>query len=724
MKKFFKSLVAMILFVCTAVCCVPFCCVPAFAEGSRKNLALNKTYKIKSAACNDFSGPLCEKGGKNMLTDGQFGDINDFYGGKWAHFFRAYGREITVDLESVCAVDEVCMYFIQNREYGIYCPKKVEILLSEDGEKYQSAGIVDQPVKSSDDTKQRVKYSNKTEPFKARYIKIRFDVMVHSFSDEIEIFGYENADNAKKLDPAIPDNEEKELYFDNNEDLGVRDIVCFHNGYNPENPEAVNNRRSIFKPYIGYVDEKGKYVDTMFDAVMFLTSMGRAPSGGSMIKPGGPTTWEDWMYLSDNTFGEGINVCALDEEVGEMKKQLKLDENYKVSVFLTVPCPKMSDIVFGDIDGDGKDDKLQTPDDCFKAYMLFVRESKKRFETKNFKNVKLAGFFWFSEDIEDSYNEYELEFVRRCTKAVHDENMKMVFIPYWQAPGSDYAHDLGMDAVIMQPNLSFMEFAQTDPEKFMDEFTENAKRFHTGIQLEMMDNIEYTDKKYIDYFIQYLYSAYESGMMKGSLHAYYQGAGTGSSFYQCAKSENAKLRWIYDCLYKFVKGTLDLSGTEKTKGKTEITVDQGNVAEGGFSMADDGYNNISVSENALHGYASYLPEEGKYIYKANRKYVGGDSFTLKVTYRSGREENVKINVNVISLSPDASDGPSNGADKNENNGQADDKPENSGKDNVNLSLIIGISAGAAAIAAAAAVLITVLVLKKKNKKNKDDEPKK
>ena len=93
----------------------------------------------------------------------------------------------------------------------------------------------------------------------------------------------------------------------------------------------------------------------MFDAIMFLTLQGLCPSGGKLTKDGGPTLLSDWEYLLDNTFGEGINLDALNEATAELKADLDLPDTHKTAVYLTVPYPKISDLVFGDWNGDGID---------------------------------------------------------------------------------------------------------------------------------------------------------------------------------------------------------------------------------------------------------------------------------------------------------------------------------------------------------------------------------
>ena len=326
--------------------------VPAFAAEGRTNIALGKSYTIESDAPNENSLGTTEEGGKDQLTDGAYG-TSEYYSGLWAHFVNAYGRTVTIDLGASMSVDGVAMEFLQNKEHGVYCPRTLTVSLSENGTDFETVATVEKPVSNTANGRIRVPYTADFEKARARYVRVHFDVQVNTFLDEIEVYGGALTDDARPLSSTAP--VEEELYFDDGADIGVRDIMCFHNGYYPQDETLVNNTKDVFRSYIGYVDSTGKYVDTMFDAIMFLTLQGLCPSGGKLTKDGGPTLLSDWEYLLDNTFGEGINLDALNEATAELKADLDLPDTHKTAVYLTVPYPKISDLVFGDWNGDGAD---------------------------------------------------------------------------------------------------------------------------------------------------------------------------------------------------------------------------------------------------------------------------------------------------------------------------------------------------------------------------------
>lgn len=676
----------------------------AAALEDKMNIALGKKYEISSDAPNEHSLGTTEKGTKDQLTDGKYGILTDFYGGEWAHFVNAYGRTVTVDLGENMSVEGFRISFIQNREYGIYNPRLVTVSLSEDGEGFEQVASVAKPNPTSLVGPVRSVYEAEFDTaYRARYVRIHFDVQVNTFTDEIEVYGGALSGGEKELSPTVP--EEEELYYDNGEGIGVRDIICFHNGYYPADETLANNTKDVFRSYLGYIDEDGNFKDTMFDAVMFLIIQGMCPSGGSLAKGGDPAVLSDWLYLLDNTFGEGINLDALDEATAELKDELSLPDSHKTAVYLSVPYPRISDKAFGDYDGDGADNVISSVDDCVELYLWYVDRVLERFEEKNYQNLDFKGFFWSTESLIEDTNDYEVTLAERCVKGLHDRGLQCVFIPYFQSAGSWMAEDIGFDATIMQPNLSFNEWAQKDPENFMKDFTSTAAKYHFGIQLEMKENLASNKEPYASYFRQYLVSAVQSGMMTDAVHAYYQGAGYGS-VYQCAVSSDPELRWLYDSLYKFIKGTLSFPGQPQVNCDTEITVEEDSMYTGNISLEGDWYCDFTVASQAPNGTVMCYPGVGEYRYRPDRGFTGSDSFGISVTMPDGSEKIVTVNVTVTPEGTDVSD-------TSQEASEAESTPD-SGKGG-----ILPYIAGGAVILAGAVCAVVAAVLKKKKKNSGD-----
>jgi hypothetical protein len=495
-------------------------------------------------------------------------------------------------------------------------------------------------------------------------------------------------------------------YFDSGKDIGAKDIVCFHYGYWPNNETLANNKKDVFKSYLGYTDTKGNYVDTMFDAVMFLIIQGKCPSGGSLTANGGPSLLSDWQYLIDNTFGTDINLDALEMATEELKQALKLPDDHKTKVYLSVPHPKISDIDFGDYDGDGKINKITSLEDCVSVYTWYVDEVLRRYNEKNYKNLELKGFFWSNESLLAEYYEMEPELAKLCVAELHKRNMQCIFIPYYQATGIEKAQEIGFDATIMQANLSFNEPLQENPQKMMEDFKYTAEKYHTGIQMEMHDSFTSKYDKYAPLYRQYLISSANNGMMKDAIHAYYQGAGYGT-IHKCATSTDPNIRWFYDATYKFIKGTLNLSEF-KVDITTEGTTTKGKAFSGKFDNTGDWNNsdfNFTIGVKPKNGSLVINADKGEYIYRPDRNFSGEENFSLKYKDQNGEIKEVPVKITVTN---------ENGEIISENsvNNEASDNTTSEQKESnkSKKGILYGILAGVAV-----AAIATYFVFKKKKK---------
>lgn len=528
------------------------------------NLALGKNTTVTPFVPMSKSYASVEKGNINALTDGLTADPTDCYGGGWAHFYRGLGREIVIDLEGVFSVCGFEAGFIHDRASGIYCPEKVGLLLSENGVDYFTVSEVDSPYPASFGGKVRAVYSHEGEKFYcARYAKLRFDVDVNVFCDEIKIIGRASDGSGLTL-CGEPDREVFKNGFAPTDSLGgVRDLPLIYFGYWPENEHISKSTKDELLPYVAYIGKNGEITDTMFDSVLFLFVQGRCPSGGCLGYHGGPSLLSDWEYMIDLLFEKDHSLSALDQAYEETKKALALPEDKKLSVYLTAPVPKISLEPFGDMNGDGIEEKLLSTEDCVNAYLWFVDEVSRRFDATGFKNIEIGGWFWANESVSRATRDDEEAFAAACVKGLHERSFKCVFIPYFQAGGAEKAERIGFDCVTMQPNLSFNKPLQRDPAGAMEDFADACKKYGFGIELEIHQGVKNKDTQslYGGYFYEYMRSGIKSGMMTDSVHTYYQCAGPGV-FYDCAVSDDAYLRGIYDNLYKFIKGTLTLNDLE------------------------------------------------------------------------------------------------------------------------------------------------------------------
>ena len=532
----------------------------------RNNLLFGLTPEITTFAPVAHSFAALEKGEKNMLTDGVCGDPSDWYGGAWAHFYRGFGRVIKFDLGEAHAVCGFETAFIHERAAGIYCPEEIKLYLSEDGEDYYEACAAGTPCPASFTGRVRAVYSAApAQAVNARFACFVFPVEINVFCDEIKLF------EAEEGAPAVPAGSCGSRYspdFPNRYELrdslgGVYDMPLMYFGYWPENERVAKPKKADMLPYVAYIGRDGEIKDSMFDSMLMLPVQGRCPSGGSLSPHGEPSLLSDWEYVTDILFEKDCCLHALDEAVAEMKKALSLPDGYRFTVYLNAPTPKISRAAFGDVDGDGIEEKLLDDDDCVRAYTAYIDGVTRRFAASGMENIKIGGWFWTNEHMGRDYRDNEFEFAQRCTETIRSRGYKCLMIPYFSAAGADRAKSAGFDCVTMQPGLSFNETLQRDPKGVFEDFTALCRKYGFGVELEIHHGAKdvahpETAKKYKDLYLYYLRACIENGMMTETVHTYYQAAGPGV-FYDCAVSEDDGLREIYDLTYKFIKGTLTLA---------------------------------------------------------------------------------------------------------------------------------------------------------------------
>ena len=530
---------------------------------NKNNILLGKTPVISTFAPVAHSFAANEKGTKEMLTDGATGDATNWYGGEWAHFYRGVGRRITFDLGGEYAVNGFEAGFIQGREAGIYCPEEVRLLLSGDGETFFLAARIKAPYPASFAKTVRAPYKAAFgTPVRARYAAVEFEVEVNSFCDEIRLFECADAAEAAPCESLEPYSglTDANAYAPRESLGGVYDMPLMYFGYCPENERIAKPRREDLLPYVAYLGRGGEILDTMFDSMLFIILQGRCPSGGCLSPHGEPSVYSDWEYITDVLFEKDVCLHALDEAVAETKKALSLPEDYRFTVYLNAPTPKPSFAPFGDINGDGIEEKLLDDGDCVRAYGAYIDSVTRRFAASGLRNIKIGGWFWTNEHLSRALRDSEADFAAACVKAVHDRGYKCLMIPYFCAGGVEKAQKAGFDCVTMQPNLSFNETLQRDPAGALCDFTAFCKKFGFGAELEIHhaaanSNDADQAKKYRKLFIEYLKAFVENGMMTGTVHTYYQAAGPGV-FAACARSDDDGLRGIYDMLHEFIKGSL------------------------------------------------------------------------------------------------------------------------------------------------------------------------
>ncbi len=503
-------------------------------SSERVNLLLGKKQKIQNlekVEPNFVSEWFNTPGDSTRLTDGKYAQTASCYDEAFFHISSGGSRDFMYDLGCVCAVDGASVGLLREAEMGVGVPPRINVLLSEDGENWQTVAKIDELCtdKANDIIRKTVDFPKK---YKARYVRFFFYVSMHTWIDQFEVYGCTDLTDACDI---TPDEETKFIdKFASTEELGSKDVLLAYICHKDVAPIS----KEVFLPHVAYM-ENGEIKDTLFDGYLFLPYV--AFLYDKYTKR--PLKKEDWQHYIDTQYTDGYNMDALEEAAKEVGKKLG-KKDYKVSVYLSILYPVTAVNEFGIVDGRNLDfSKLE---DRKAAIKWLIDEQFKRFNEKNYKHLELKGYYWFTEEI--SYSDRQLiNLLNYTTDYVRSLGLINTWIPYYHASGYNDWQNLGFDIVCYQPNYAFN---QNVPDERLFNAAEAAKRFGMCIELEVGG----TQDWHIERIKKYYAAGAITGYMKDAAHMYYQG-GVPGVYYNAYKSEEPELHSVYTDTYRFIKGT-------------------------------------------------------------------------------------------------------------------------------------------------------------------------
>ena len=508
-----------------------------------KNLLAGKGQSIaslghlESAYRTDFYNT---KDDENRLTDGILAQQPTYTDPAWFRFTHGMGRTILFDLGAVCAVSEFVIRLLKERVTGVSLPRKVQFSVSENGVDFECVANLT-GIRSTHDA-DIVQVRAKVEPaVRARFVRVYFPVTAHVYVDQIEAIGTKCADNAR---PVVPDAPETVLrpdrYCTAAELGGAKDVLLAY--FCHENKAPLD--KSAFKPFVGYLDKNGKAKDTLFDGYLFLPFVAFLYDHSRKK----PLNKEKWQYYMDQQFLDGKNLDALEEAAAEVADELGKPD-LKLKIFFSILYPVPDQHVFGVIGGKPRD--FRRLEDRIAALEWLVDEQEERFRAKGYRHLELAGYYWFTEEI-DYEDEQLLEMIRSITDRIRKKGLITTWIPYYGASGYDDWRNLGFDMACYQPNYAFRKDI---PEQRLFDAARTAKELGMCIELEVGG----TEKWNVEHTRNYYAAGAVTGFMKDAAHMYYQD-GMPGCFHAAYLSEDPFLHSMYDDTYRFIKGTYPADG--------------------------------------------------------------------------------------------------------------------------------------------------------------------
>lgn len=641
----------LIVFLCIFI--MPLC---AFAE--EENLAKGLSYTIETGEPTSNSYDNYSEDGqkydedKGQLTDGKTAGASMSADG-WYRAFRSKSRIVSFDLGTVCSVSRVEAGFLHTGG-GLYAPRYINVYLSDDGENYGTAieYNTELPLHETDTKRYDIKVQlDKT--YSARYIKVEFCCDIFAYCDEIRVIGSRNpsGDEAK----ITPDKQLTDRgYFESLD--GVSDIIKLYNGYYSPNPDIAVLTEERILPYVAYLDTNGELVGRMFDAIALVPCHGDYPSGGRLVKTNGKSgaVMSDWELYYDITFKEGQDLDAIERVVADVYSKLGIKEKYKV--YLTLPYPTVMDKPFGDIDGDGEEDMCQTLEEREAIVKWYIDKYINGFKEKGYKSIELAGFYWLREEVNYSDSDHEAALVKAVNDYIKGKKLKNIFDAFYLSIGYDHWEELGFGGAVMQPNYAFRSSRPYFELGMLEEFAISAGKNYIGVEMETDEPSYFRGDEYLEAgfnYESYLYYGKKTGYMH-SLKTYYQGAGPGSIYDFCYADTNTPkgiyLRRLYDLTYEFIHETYkNEPPVLEVQDKIELVSGETRaVSNISITDIDSYWGDIKVEfpTQPSHGVVKADANNRSLVYRADREYIGEDSFTVRVTDGFGYSDEFEIKVSV------------------------------------------------------------------------------
>lgn len=601
---------------------------------------ISESYYLLGEEASDYS----------PLTDGKYSKSANYANKEYVTFYRGKTREIVFELDTVYAVTGFKASFLSNYGAGIYCPRLCNLYVSENGVDYMLAYSLYDESKTGNPVVRTESYEvTDGKKYKAKYVKIEFDVLVNVFCDEIEVYGVTPDGTEEKF---VKTEAQEYQGFDRGAE-GYRDMAVLYCGYDYDadnnktySSEYVNATEEMLLPYVAYLDKDGSITDTMFDSVVYCSLQGLCPSGGKLYyRNGSYNTKEDWETFAQSVFSETYNAAALNSAVGKVKEKLGLSD-YKLRLVVAMPYAySKQDRPFGDINGDGVAETGDTHEKRLAIYKWYVDYVSALFESKGYENLEFGGYYWTSESVTYTEMGSDIPFMRSVADYCHEKGSKLFWIPFYLASGFEDANDL-FDTAFMQPNYSFLAYSK---QGMFTSFADTINKYGMGIEMEIHWDAANPSaagfKEAINRYRAYLNYGYITGYMTGAAHAYYQNSAPGT-FYTACFSSNEELRSIYDDTYKFIKGSYVYNSPVITVDG-DISVTAGNRFVGMIRGWDKNTEKEFIIETQpSHGTLKIDNSIGKFTYRAEEGYAGADSFTVKLFDGYTYSNSVTVNITV------------------------------------------------------------------------------
>jgi hypothetical protein len=514
------------------------------------NLALGKSYTVSTP----ITDPLLSTDESNwfpshpgILTDGKnaqpvFYPIHWIANPDWDIFMDQNSRSIVVDLGKTDTVHKITADFLNDPANYTFLPPHAILSVSIDGTHWERVGDVTPPVPLTAQATENVLYAQDHLNIQARYVRLDFSTDDNVAVDEIQVLGQPGVQPGAKRPHETPHQIARSAgYATLKQSGGVNDMLLtplwLSSNYD-QSRYPWNLTAKQWLPMIAYIDKQGQIKNWLFRSIIAW------PGAGSTS-----ATQQDWQTWMDHIFSTGpyqntataTEFPALDQAVGEAKAALH-DPHYQENVIVSIPYPDPSVSNWGTVNG--KTLNFSNPIDRQTAVDWFIQQVVRQWRQSHYKNLRLAGFYWYNEDVNVHING-ELSLLQHTSRVIHSHNLRFYWIPYFEAPGYRIWRQLGFDVAMMQPNYAF----NSNPVERLSETAELAKQYGLGVELEFPYAVtDPSAAKGTNQYLQYQDAALQYGFSRNVPLAWYQNT-------QGVLTDYLQNRMVYDLVNEFIQGT-------------------------------------------------------------------------------------------------------------------------------------------------------------------------
>lgn len=288
-------------------------------------------------------------------------------------------------------------------------------------------------------------------------------------------------------------------------------------------------------PLIGYIDPAGNIQDFFMDGFLILAQYSPLLNGRTfgVDLPGSPSLKEDWLALFNEYYHPHSNLNALDEGAEQIRQILHKPSINPLKVVLTIPTPDPRSVNW-----DGQGFSLAREANRVEVTQWAAEELINRWHQANFHNLKLAGFYYMTEQ-----GLYDDPVLHLLPDLCHRFGLRSFAIPGIASSCMTEFVRAGFDCIALQSSHAFWQPDQRPWFYLLKNAGRIARDFGMGMEVELpYDILEPHGRQKLRDYLEFAKIQGWAGAFKAYFQSY-------NLIKTLAESEIPECRQLYDELY-------------------------------------------------------------------------------------------------------------------------------------------------------------------------------